>query len=210
MWSWLQEYMKLKFGLPGSPALVEQQEKQSTTDSESWRTKALKSLEEERMMSERREGLKIADEKIAASKGTANHGSKLSARYDLIVPEFYEAMAQILDRGAREYGDENWKRGDEAFVQARLNHLEAHLQNNKAGRPAKWVRDGDKMVQEDDLAAVAVNAMFRWWYQNGGENSVSTSATNFGDPLKPRAAEKSKREETTEAPNPADFLKPAN
>lgn len=37
-------------------------------------------------------------------------GSKL-ARYDLIPPEFEEALAEVYGRGARKYADRNWEKG---------------------------------------------------------------------------------------------------
>ena len=89
-------------------------------------------------------------------EGGANR-TPVEARYDLVVSGFYDAMALVMGRGAKvRGGKETWKAGGPEFIQATINHLEKHLQNWKAG---KLPEEG-----EDDLAAVAVNAMFLWWF----------------------------------------------
>ena len=55
-------------------------------------------------------------------------GSKLQ-RYDLIPPEFEEALADVYGRGARKYDDRNWEKGYKwgLSVAALRRHLTAWL-----------------------------------------------------------------------------------
>lgn len=55
-------------------------------------------------------------------------GSKLQ-RYDLVPPEFEDALAEVYGRGARKYADRNWEKGYKwgLSVAALRRHLKAWL-----------------------------------------------------------------------------------
>lgn len=88
------------------------------------------------------------------SEGKKHDQDKL--RFDLILPEFEQAMAEVLTHGAEKYGDNNWKlvEGAKARYTAALKR---HLNEWQRG----YVYDTDSSCRV--LAQVAVNAMFLDW-----------------------------------------------
>lgn len=69
-------------------------------------------------------------------------------RYDLIPPAVIHAMARRLKLGAAKYGDRNWELGGEAYRQATLSHLLAHI--------AAYMESGGR----ENTDAIACNAAF--------------------------------------------------
>lgn len=57
--------------------------------------------------------------------------SELKPRYDLIPIEALEYMAQRFAVGAKNHGENNYKKGikDKTFIRDRTNHAIAHLMN---------------------------------------------------------------------------------
>jgi hypothetical protein len=80
-------------------------------------------------------------------------------RFDLLLPEFEEAVAKVLTMGAEKYGPNNWQQvddGENRYYAALRRHLSA------------W-RQGDKIDTESGLshlAHVASNTMFLMYYDN--------------------------------------------
>lgn len=89
------------------------------------------------------------------SEGKKHDQDKL--RFDLILPEFEQAMAEVLTHGAKEYGDNNWKlvEGAKARYTAALKR---HLNDWQRG----YTFDTDSSCRV--LAQVAINAMFLDWF----------------------------------------------
>lgn len=89
------------------------------------------------------------------SEGKKHDQDKL--RFDLILPEFEAAMAEVLTYGAKKYGDNNWKlvEGAKARYTAALKR---HLNEWQRG----YTYDTDSSCRV--LAQVAVNAMFLDWF----------------------------------------------
>jgi|SRR5918911_2515278 hypothetical protein len=78
--------------------------------------------------------------------------SEQKPRYDLIPLVALKRLAERLTMGAGVHGEDNYKRGGDAFWRDTVNHgLEHYL---------KWV-DGDR--SEDHLAAVMCNIAMMMW-----------------------------------------------
>jgi hypothetical protein len=71
-------------------------------------------------------------------------------RYDLLPPECIKRLADLYERGARKYGDHNWKKGQP--LSSTLDSLLRHAFLYSAGGR-----------EEDHLAAVAWNAFTLMW-----------------------------------------------
>lgn len=80
--------------------------------------------------------------------------------YECLTRRFLERCAKRMELGLH-YGKHNWKRGstDKEFILDRLNHAFVHLTK------AMEAIDQDRVTEDDDLAAVAVNCMFAMEYQ---------------------------------------------
>ena len=93
--------------------------------------------------------------------GKLDAGRKKDAdklRFDLILPEFEEAMAHVLTHGAKEYGANNWQKV--AGAKARYTGaLQRHLNQYRKG----YMYDLDSDC--NNLAQIAVNAMFLYWFE---------------------------------------------
>lgn len=70
-------------------------------------------------------------------------------RYDLITPEFLKSIGDALALGAKNYGEGNWRKGDEAYGKDCCNHAIEHIIQ---------FMNGDR--SEDHLGHAAVNLMF--------------------------------------------------
>ena len=91
------------------------------------------------------------------SEGRKKDADKL--RFDLILPEFEEAMAHVLTHGAKEYGANNWQKV--AGAKARYTGaLQRHLNQYRKG----YMYDLDSDC--NNLAQIAVNAMFLYWFEH--------------------------------------------
>ena len=75
----------------------------------------------------------------------------------LITPEFITEMSRILTNGAKKYGVENWKLCKDK--RRYLDALERHLLDYKSGN----LKDDDG---NSNLAAIGINAMFLYWFDN--------------------------------------------
>lgn len=73
--------------------------------------------------------------------------------FDLLVPQFLTAMAEVMSEGERKHGRENWKLATEAEQHITVRHLLGHL--------FKWLA-GDR--SEPHLAKVGIGAMFLFWH----------------------------------------------
>ena len=78
-------------------------------------------------------------------------------RFDLLDPDFLEAMAKIMWEGERKYGPDNWKKGLSG-ENSGVNHGLAHMIEYMAGTKC------DYGPREMHLAQVAVNAMFEYFH----------------------------------------------
>ena len=91
------------------------------------------------------------------SEGRKKDEDKL--RFDLILPEFEEAMAHVLTHGAKKYGANNWQKV--ANAKARYTGaLQRHLNQYRKG----YMYDLDSDC--NNLAQIAVNAMFLYWFEH--------------------------------------------
>ena len=89
--------------------------------------------------------------------GTKYDENKL--RFDLIIPEFEEAMAKVLTHGAQKYGENNWQKVEGAKARY-IAALQRHLNEYRKG----YMYDPDSGCEH--LAQIAVNAMFLHWFYN--------------------------------------------
>lgn len=80
-------------------------------------------------------------------------------RFDLIMPEFEEAMAKVLTHGAQKYGENDW-RSVRNPVERYTAALQRHLNEYRKG----YMYDPDSGCEH--LAQIAVNAMFLHWFYN--------------------------------------------
>lgn len=109
------------------------------------------------------------------SEGRKKDEDKL--RFDLILPEFEEAMAHVLTHGAKEYGANNWQK----VVDAKTRYtgaLQRHLNQYRKG----YMYDLDSDC--NNLAQIAVNAMFLYWF----EWQIQPAPVNRNEILVERAA----------------------
>ena len=90
------------------------------------------------------------------SEGRKKDADKL--RFDLILPEFEEAMAHVLTHGAKEYGANNWQKVEGAKARY-TGALQRHLNQYRKG----YMYDLDSDC--NNLAQIAVNAMFLYWFE---------------------------------------------
>ena len=91
------------------------------------------------------------------SEGRKKDADKL--RFDLILPEFEEAMAHVLTHGAKEYGANNWQKVADAKARY-TGALQRHLNQYRKG----YMYDLDSDC--NNLAQIAVNAMFLYWFEH--------------------------------------------
>ena len=91
------------------------------------------------------------------SEGRKKDQDKL--RFDLILPEFEEAMAHVLTHGAKEYGANNWQKVEGAKARY-TGALQRHLNQWRKG----YMYDLDSDC--NNLAQIAVNAMFLYWFDH--------------------------------------------
>ena len=91
------------------------------------------------------------------SEGRKKDQDKL--RFDLILPEFEEAMASVLTHGAKEYGANNWQKVADAKARY-TGALQRHLNQYRKG----YMYDLDSDC--NNLAQIAVNAMFLYWFEH--------------------------------------------
>lgn len=79
-------------------------------------------------------------------------------RFDLILPEFEEAMAYVLTHGAKKYEANNWQKVADAKARY-TGALQRHLNQYRKG----YMYDLDSDC--NNLAQIAVNAMFLYWFE---------------------------------------------
>ena len=91
------------------------------------------------------------------SEGRKKDEDKL--RFDLILPDFEEAMAYVLTHGAKEYGANNWQKVADAKARY-TGALQRHLNQYRKG----YIYDLDSDC--NNLAQIAVNAMFLYWFDH--------------------------------------------
>ena len=89
------------------------------------------------------------------SEGKKHDEDKL--RFDLILPEFEEAMAHVLTHGAKKYKANNWQKVADAKARY-TSALQRHLNQYRKGH--LYDLDSDC----NNLAQIAVNAMFLYWF----------------------------------------------
>ena len=89
------------------------------------------------------------------SEGRKKDEDKL--RFDLILPEFEEAMAHVLTHGAKKYEANNWQKVADAKARY-TGALQRHLNQYRKG----YMYDLDSDC--NNLAQIAVNAMFLYWF----------------------------------------------
>lgn len=104
--------------------------------------------------------------------GASSSGHK--PPYECLTPRLIRRAALRMQKGMH-YGKHNWKKGskDKAFVLDRLNHALEHLMN------AMQEIDSDKLMSDDDLAAVVVNCMMAMEYQANLASEQQTVVENI-------------------------------
>ena len=90
------------------------------------------------------------------SEGRKKDADKL--RFDLILPEFEEAMAHALTHGVKAYGVNDWQKVEDAKARY-TGALQRHLNQWRKG----YMYDLDSDC--NNLAQIAVNAMFLYWFE---------------------------------------------
>lgn len=80
----------------------------------------------------------------------------LPYRFDLIVPEFLEALAVVLSEGANKYGENNYQKGLPGAKSA-INHALYHINAYQQCEP-----NGDKSTTSH-LIHAAANLMMEYW-----------------------------------------------
>jgi hypothetical protein len=84
-------------------------------------------------------------------------------RYDILDPEFLEALAKIADYGAKKYGDFNWQKSHLSGDKSAVNHIYKHLKSFRLEEPydhPEIAGDGKEM----HLVAIAFNAMMEFYW----------------------------------------------
>ena len=104
------------------------------------------------------------------SEGRKKDADKL--RFDLILPEFEEAMAHVLTHGAKEYGANNWQKVEGAKARY-TGALQRHLNQWRKG----YMYDLDSDC--NNLAQIAVNAMFLYWFEHQPQLTEILCANNI-------------------------------
>ena len=104
------------------------------------------------------------------SEGRKKDADKL--RFDLILPEFEEAMAHVLTHGAKEYGANNWQKVEGAKARY-TGALQRHLNQWRKG----YMYDLDSDC--NNLAQIAVNAMFLYWFEHQPQLAEILCADNI-------------------------------
>jgi hypothetical protein len=99
------------------------------------------------------------DRKTDKDNGLTKHDNG-KLRLDLVEPTFLEGMAEVLRWGAKQYGDDNWKKGSNwrRIGASALRHF------------VKWFRgqDVDEETGINHLYHCAVNLMFLAHFQRKG------------------------------------------
>lgn len=79
-------------------------------------------------------------------------------RYNLLPSKELAQVVEVLDKGAKKYGVDNWKKCDDTtrYIDALFRHLEAY-------------RQGEMLDKEDNLhhlAHLVCNALFLLYFEN--------------------------------------------
>lgn len=90
-------------------------------------------------------------------------------RFELLDPQFIEAMASVLTKGAKKYSANSWQSvpgARQRYIGACHRHLNALQQGQEI--------DMDWPDQEYTYhaAQVAINAMFIWWLSRNSKEEV--------------------------------------
>ncbi len=83
-------------------------------------------------------------------------------RFDLLVPEFEEAMAQVMTKGAAKYKPNNWQGVPDfrtRYIAALRRHINAYQQGESI--------DPESGISH--MAHIACNAMFLYWKEEVNE-----------------------------------------
>ena len=121
-------------------------------------------------------------------------------RFDLIDPEFEQAMAQVLTHGAKKYGADNWKQVEKA-KQRYTAALQRHLNEYRHG----YLYDTESQCTH--LAMIAVNAMFLQWFELNPEikNADKVVLGSIEDRVLAAATGPGQDREASDAVNPASL-----
>ena len=85
-------------------------------------------------------------------------------RFDILDPEFLEALAKIADYGAKKYGEFNWHKSRLTGDKSPLNHIAKHFVFYHKGQQYDHPELG--LEKKWHLAAIAFNAMMEFWYES--------------------------------------------
>ena len=109
------------------------------------------------------------------------HRTHLGVRYDLLEPAFLRAMAQLMSHG--QHYDmvtgvrEQWKRGLEDD-KCPLNHIMDHLCAYELSEPHDHLGS-----RKGHLAAIAVNAMFEYFFEERREAELLVQEQKLDEAL---------------------------
>ncbi len=90
-------------------------------------------------------------------------------RFDILDPEFLQALAAIADYGAKKYGERNWKKSRMIDDRSPVNHIARHLLLYEQNVPYDHKEVLDSHERKLHLAAIAFNAMMEFWYESHPE-----------------------------------------
>ena len=90
-----------------------------------------------------------------------------SVRYDILDPEFLEALAKIAHYGAITYGEFNWHKSRLTGDKGPINHIMKHIILYQQNRQYDHIEVGNG--HKYHLAAIAFNAMMEFWYYSQEE-----------------------------------------
>lgn len=110
-----------------------------------------------KMMDQKEETDKDHENPIKASRFPTK------TRYDILDPEFLEAMAKIGKHGADKYGDFNWTKSRLIGEKGPINHIFGHLKKYRISEQYDHLDVGTE--RKYHLAAIAFNAMMEYYYE---------------------------------------------
>jgi hypothetical protein len=92
------------------------------------------------------------------SESGATRNQVKGFRHDLLVWEFLDLMASVMDEGVPSHGENNWRQGFDNEGRDIWNHVFNHHR--------QW-RSGDR--SEPHLAKMAIGCMFQWFFDQKRE-----------------------------------------
>lgn len=104
--------------------------------------------------------VKFSGQKDTYENGATRDSRKGKGRYDLISPLFLKRLAKVLEAGAENHGDNNWKGGIQysRLIDSALRHISQYNEGLK---------------DEDHLAQATCNLMFLIHFEEEGRTELN-------------------------------------